>query len=53
MAQMSAEDIESVREEVREVLDQEGWNKTALNKFWKIDSILREVARVHGLTLRE
>ncbi|KAF9501445.1 cytochrome P450 [Pleurotus eryngii] len=51
MAQMSAEDIESVRKEVKEVLDQErGWNKSALNKFWKIDSILREVARMHGLS---
>ncbi|KAG9221143.1 hypothetical protein CCMSSC00406_0005418 [Pleurotus cornucopiae] len=51
MAQMSTEDIESVRKEVREVLDQEGgWNKSALNRFWKIDSILREVGRMHGLS---
>ncbi|KAF4563282.1 hypothetical protein EYR40_007003 [Pleurotus pulmonarius] len=51
MAQMSAEDLDSVRKEVREVLDQEGgWNKAALNRFWKIDSILREVGRIHGLS---
>lgn len=54
MAQMSAEDIDSVRKEVREVLDQEGgWNKAALNRFWKIDSILREVGRMHALAFRE
>ncbi|KAG9226001.1 hypothetical protein CCMSSC00406_0009098 [Pleurotus cornucopiae] len=50
MAQMSTEDIGSVREEVKTVLEQEGgWTKMALDRFVKIDSILREVGRIHGV----
>ncbi|KAJ8692629.1 hypothetical protein PTI98_009925 [Pleurotus ostreatus] len=51
-AQMSPEDIDSIRIEVEQALEQEGgWTKSVLNKFTKIDSILREIARFHGLTL--
>ncbi|KAF4563290.1 hypothetical protein EYR40_006994 [Pleurotus pulmonarius] len=51
MAQMPTEDVDSVRDEIKAVLEQEGgWTKSALDKFRKIDSILREVGRVHGLS---
>lgn len=52
MAQMLDGDVDSVRTEITEVLEQEGgWNEVALNRFRKVDSILREVGRVHGLAL--
>ncbi|KAF9496752.1 cytochrome P450 [Pleurotus eryngii] len=48
---MSAEDTDSTRIEVEQTLEQEGgWTKSALNKFTKIDSIVRDIARFHGLT---
>lgn len=54
MAQMLDSDVDSVRTEITEVLEQEGgWNEVALNRFRKVDSILREVGRVHGLALCE
>lgn len=54
LAQMSTEDIDSMRTEVEQALGQEGgWTKSSLNKFTKIDSILREIARFHGLSSRE
>ncbi|KAF4603070.1 cytochrome P450 family protein [Pleurotus pulmonarius] len=52
VAQMSIGDVDSMREEVMYALEQEGgWNKRALDRFWKIDSLLREVGRMHGMSL--
>ncbi|GLB37078.1 putative cytochrome p450 [Lyophyllum shimeji] len=43
-------DLNSIREEVMDALESEGgWTKTALLKFKKIDSALREVGRYYGL----
>ncbi|PPR07416.1 hypothetical protein CVT26_013732 [Gymnopilus dilepis] len=50
IALLPAEDIESMRTEVKEALDSEGgWTKGALDKFHKIDSALREIGRYYGL----
>jgi hypothetical protein len=39
--------------EVQDALSTEGgWNKASLAKFKKLDSILREVGRFHGLSAR-
>ncbi|KAL0955893.1 hypothetical protein HGRIS_002090 [Hohenbuehelia grisea] len=52
MAVMRKEDLNSIREEVIQALDEEGgWNKASLARFRKLDSILREVGRVYGLAL--
>jgi len=51
IALLSKEDVESIRTEVKEALEVEGgWTKAAINKFYKIDSALREVGRYYGLT---
>ncbi|KAJ8516848.1 hypothetical protein ONZ45_g5889 [Pleurotus djamor] len=51
MAQMSEDDRESIRREVRQALEEEGgWNKAALQRFRKLDSLLREVGRMYGLS---
>jgi hypothetical protein len=50
MALLSKEDVESIRTEVKEALEVEGgFTKDAINKFYKIDSALREVGRYYGL----
>lgn len=47
-------DIEKIREEITTALEEEGgWNKPALARFWLLDSLLREIARVYGLGLGE
>ena len=50
IALLSREDVESIRREVEEALESEGgWNKGALDKFYKLDSALREIGRNPGL----
>ncbi|KAF8973287.1 cytochrome P450 [Flammula alnicola] len=50
IALLSPEDIESMRAEIKEALDLEGgWTKGALDKFYQVDSALREVGRYYGL----
>jgi len=50
LASLSASDLDAIRAEITHALEVEGgWNKPALARFHKIDSLLREVARVHGL----
>ncbi|KAF9566781.1 cytochrome P450 [Agrocybe pediades] len=50
IALLSKEDIESMRSEIREALDSEGgWTKPALDKFYMVDSALREIGRCYGL----
>ena len=42
-----------LREEVESALSAEGWTKGALDKMWKLDSLLRESQRFTGITLRK
>jgi len=50
IALLSQEDLESIRIEVEEALESEGgWTKGALDKFYKLDSALREIGRFHGI----
>lgn len=47
---MSKENVDSIREEVEAALESEGgWTKAAVDKFFKIESALREVGRYYGL----
>ena len=45
--------IPILREEVESALSAEGWTKGALDKMWKLDSLLRESQRFTGITLCE
>ncbi|PPQ98639.1 hypothetical protein CVT24_003972 [Panaeolus cyanescens] len=50
IALLSPKEIDGIRTEVQEALDTEGgWTREAVNKFYKIDSALREVGRCYGL----
>ncbi|EJD49225.1 cytochrome P450 [Auricularia subglabra TFB-10046 SS5] len=40
---------EPIRQEVHEVLSRHGWTKTAMDKLRRVDSLLRETQRYHGL----
>ncbi|KZV83351.1 cytochrome P450 [Exidia glandulosa HHB12029] len=40
---------EALRQEVHEVLSRHGWTKPAMEKMRKMDSLLRETQRYHGL----
>ncbi|KAI0721404.1 cytochrome P450 [Cerioporus squamosus] len=39
--------IAPLRAEVEEVIAAEGWTKAAIDKMWKVDSLLRESQRLH------
>jgi cytochrome P450 len=43
--------IEPLRQEVDEVIKEEGWTKAGIDKMHKIDSFLRETQRIDGLGL--
>ena len=45
--------IPTLQEEIEEVLSGEGWTKTAFDKMWKLDSLLRESQRFTGITVCE
>ena len=50
IALLSQEDIESIRTEVERALESEGgWTNGSLDKFYKLDSALREIGRFDGL----
>ncbi|KAH9485405.1 Cytochrome P450 monooxygenase 151 [Psilocybe cubensis] len=50
IALLRPEEVEGMRSEVEDALESEGgWNKAAVDRFYKIDSALREVGRYHGL----
>jgi len=50
LASLPSSDIDSIRAEVTHALEEEGgWTKAALARFHKIDSVLKEVGRVHGV----
>ena len=49
LASLSASDLDTIRAEITHALEVEGgWNKPALARFYKIDSMLREVGRHLG-----
>nr|BED42929.1 cytochrome P450 monooxygenase [Trametes versicolor] len=43
--------IEPIREEIEEVISEQGWTKAAMGKMWKLDSLLKEFQRHQGLGL--
>ncbi|KAI1793036.1 cytochrome P450 [Ganoderma leucocontextum] len=43
--------ISTLREEIEDVLAVEGWTKAALDKMWKLDSLLKESQRFTGITV--
>lgn len=43
--------IEPIREEIEEVIGEQGWTKAAMGKMWKLDSLLKEFQRHQGLGL--
>ncbi|GLB35207.1 putative cytochrome p450 [Lyophyllum shimeji] len=52
LAAMTPPDVELIRSEVEDVLSQEGsWTKSALSRCSRLDSLLREVGRLHGVTI--
>lgn len=40
--------VEPLREEVKSVIDSDGWSKVAMNKLRKLDSFIRESQRMAG-----
>ena len=38
-----------LREEIEPIIAAEGWTRAALGKMWKLDSLLRESQRFHGI----
>ncbi|KAJ8509399.1 hypothetical protein ONZ45_g8424 [Pleurotus djamor] len=52
LSQMFPEDVSSIREEIEQVLSEEHcWNKAGLSRLTKLDSLLREIGRFHGISL--
>ena len=41
--------MQPLRDEVEALVAEHGWTKNALNKMWKLDSLLREGLRVNGI----
>ncbi|KAH9919404.1 cytochrome P450 [Fomitopsis serialis] len=39
-----------LREEVENVIKEDGWTKVAFGKMWKLDSFMRESQRINGIT---
>lgn len=42
--------IEPLRDEVKSLIDEHGWNKTSISKMYKLDSFLRESIRISGVS---
>ncbi|EJD07461.1 cytochrome P450 [Fomitiporia mediterranea MF3/22] len=43
--------IPPLREEIEQVIKEEGWSKVAMTKLWKLDSFMKESQRINGLML--
>lgn len=41
--------IKPLREEIENVIAEDGWTKTAMGKMWKLDSFMRESQRYNGI----
>ena len=42
-----------LREEVEEIVRREGWTKAGLDQMYKIDSLIKEMQRMHPLVIRK
>lgn len=42
--------IQSLREEIEEVIRTDGWTKVSMGSMWKLDSFLKESHRVNGIS---
>ncbi|KAI0368877.1 cytochrome P450 [Pilatotrama ljubarskyi] len=43
--------IAPLREEIEDIIKEEGWTKAAMGKMWKLDSFFRESQRFNGINL--
>ncbi|EJD07489.1 cytochrome P450 [Fomitiporia mediterranea MF3/22] len=43
--------IPPLREEIEQVIKEEGWSKIAMTKMWKLDSFMKESQRINGINL--
>ncbi|EJD07465.1 cytochrome P450 [Fomitiporia mediterranea MF3/22] len=43
--------IGPLRDEVEQVIKEEGWTKVAMTKMWKLDSFMKESQRMNGINL--
>ncbi|KAL7285069.1 hypothetical protein ACG7TL_000160 [Trametes sanguinea] len=43
--------LQTLREEIEPILQEEGWTKAGMAKMWKLDSLLRESQRYNGLNI--
>ena len=41
--------VTPLREEIEPIIASEGWTRAALGKMWKLDSLLKESQRFHGI----
>lgn len=41
--------MQPLREEVEQVIEEEGWTKAAMQRLRKVDSFLREALRLNGI----
>ena len=39
-----------LRQEIEEVVREQGWTKDAMGKLWKLDSFMRESQRCNGMS---
>ena len=45
--------IKPLREEVEQVIKEQGWTKAAMNKLRKLDSFMKESQRLNGVSCSE
>ncbi|EJD07459.1 cytochrome P450 [Fomitiporia mediterranea MF3/22] len=43
--------IHPLRDEIEQVIKEEGWSKVAMTKMWKLDSFMKESMRFNGINL--
>ncbi|EJD07466.1 cytochrome P450 [Fomitiporia mediterranea MF3/22] len=43
--------IPTLREEIEQVIKEDGWSKVAMTKMWKLDSFMKESQRMNGIHL--
>ena len=41
--------LQPLREEVEEIIQREGWTKSAVDQMYKIDSFIKESQRLHPI----
>ncbi|EJD07464.1 cytochrome P450 [Fomitiporia mediterranea MF3/22] len=43
--------VAPIREEIEQVIKEEGWSKVAMAKMWKLDSFMKESQRINGANM--